>query len=302
MNRRQALAALAALAALPPRAAEPPRIAVLASGTPEQFATRFAALKKALPAQWTLHAAGGDLTRLTALARAAVAEAPQVLVADSMLGARLLFEATPTIPIVMARSENPVAARLVRSLEQPGGNVTGVVTGRPDEVIKAAGYLGRLLPAGAPLAALLNPNAQTYRAVRARVNYAAQQQKRAQVFIDASVPGEIERAFAQLAAEKGAGLVVMDDALFLDEAARIVKLAAQAKRPAIYPDRLFVAAGGLMSYGPDALEAMALAAAQVRKLLAGAKAAELAMVEVPPFKLALNQAAFKAQGYKPPSV
>lgn len=287
MNRRQALAALAALAAAPSLRAESARarVAVLASGTEAQFASRFAALQKALPAQWSLHAAGGDPARLAPLAREIVASAPQAIVADSMVGARQLFEATPMIPIVMARSENPVAARLVRSLEHPGGNVTGVLTGRPDEMIKAAGHLGKLLPAGAPIAILLNPSNQTYRAVRARVNFAAQQQKRPQVFLDAAVPGEIERAFEQLRAEKGAGLMVMDDALFLDEAARIVKLAAQSKRPAIFPDRLFVMEGASTAYGPDALEAMALAAGQVRKLLAGARPAELAMVEVPPYRV-----------------
>lgn len=302
MNRRHFIAALAALGALPARALPGAHVGLLIGGTEAQFRRRLEALRTQVKAPLIVRAAGGDPTRLAALAQDLVAASPAVLVADSMVAARMLFEATPSIPIVMARSENPVGARLVRSLEQPGGNVTGIVTGRPDALIQATNHLARLLAPGAPIAALLNQNNQTYRAVRARVNFAANELKREQVFLDASLPRHLERAFAELATHKGAGLLVMDDPMFLDEAARIVQLAAKARRPAIYPDRAFVQAGGLMSYGADAESAMKLAGQYVARVLAGENPAGMALREVPAFELHVNRATARAQGIKIPAV
>ena len=302
MNRRHFLAAMAAAVAnvAPAKAAARSSVVVLVGGSEAQFAARRAALERAIGAKAAVLAAAGDLTRLQALAKEAVAQSPTVLVADSMTSGRALFEATSAIPIVLARAENPVAARLVRSLEHPGGNVTGVVTGRPDEIIKAAEHLGRLLPAGAPLALLANQNNQTYRAVRARINHAAKEQKRPQVLLDANRPQELDEAFRAFAAEKNAGLVVMDDPMYLDEAKRHVALAAKLRRPVMYPDRTFVRVGGLAIYGPDAEAALAAAGEMVKQLLAGTPPGELAMREVPAFTLAVNRETAKAQGIRLP--
>jgi putative tryptophan/tyrosine transport system substrate-binding protein len=90
--------------------------------------------------------------------------------------------------------------------------------------------------------------------------------------------------------------------MFLDEAPRIVQLAARARRPAIYPDRAFVEAGGLMSYGTDAQVAMKLAGEYVARILAGEKPADMPVREVPPFALHVNRATARAQGIKLPTV
>ena len=306
MNRRTFVMAMGAVLVAPAQAMTPAQagaqgIAVLIGGTPAQFAARRQALERALKTKVRVFAADGDVTRLAALAKEAVASAPAVLVADSMSSGRALFEATAGIPIVLARSENPVAARLVRSLEAPGGNVTGIVSGRPDEILKSAQHLDRLLARGAPLAVVANQNNQTYRAIRARVNHAAKEQKRPQLLLDANRPAEIEAAFAELARNKGAGLLVMDDPMYLDEAKRFVALAAKLRRPVIYPDRAFVRAGGLASYGPDADALMEATAAMVRKVLDGNPAAQLAMQEAPPYTLAVNREAARAQGIRLPA-
>lgn len=307
MKRRTFLAALGAIVAPAQARAQGPAkaggqaVVVLAGGTAGQFAARRRVLERALGRAVTVVAANGDASQLLALAKDIVAGAPAVAIADSMNAGRALFEASATLPIVLARAENPVAARLVKSTEAPGSNVTGVVTGRPDEMLKAADHLGKLLPPGAPLAVVANQNNQAYRAIRARVNHAAKQQDRPQLLLDANRPAEIDSAFAELARNKGAGLLVMDDAMYLDEAKRFVALAAKLRRPVMYPDRAFVRAGGLASYGPDNDAVLAMVAGMVRKVLDGRKLAELPMEAPPPFTLALNREAAKAQGIKIPA-
>lgn len=307
MTRRAFLATLAlpALAAAA-RAATPAtatnrNVFVLVGGTAEQFAARRRILERALGGPVTVVAADGDTPKLLDLAKEIVSRSPAVAIADSMTAGRALFEASAGVPIVLARAENPVAARLVKSVEAPGSNVTGVVTGRPDEMLKAAEHLGKLLPPGAALAVVANQNNQAYRAIRARVNHAAKEQKRPQLLLDANRPAEIDAAFAELARNKGAGLLVMDDAMYLDEAKRFVALAAKLRRPVMFPDRAFVRAGGLAAYGPDNDAVLAMVAGIVRKVLDGRPPAELPMEAPPPFALAVNRDVARAQGIKLPA-
>ena len=302
-KRRQALAALAATPWIV-RAAQPPRVAVMASSGEAAFGSRAAALRRALPGvRLEFHYADGRMDRLADVARAVVATKPAAIVASSALATRALRQATSEIPIVMANADEPVADRFVASAERPGGNVTGLFTGRRDDLVEAARMLAAVVPGEAPLALLANQFNINYRPARARLNYAAQQAKRPVEFLDASTAADIDRAFEGLAGHRVAGVVVMDDPLYLDERERLVRAAAHAKVPAIYADRAFVRAGGLMAYGGDSDADMARTAAFVKKILAGAKPAHLPLEKAGKPRLSINDATAKALGvHIPPAL
>jgi len=271
---------LAGLALLPFAArADSPFVAVVTAGDEASFASRAAALRKALPGvKLVFHYGPLEAARV-------VESAPAVIVSASDRTTRPLRQATATIPIVMASSEDPVADRFVRSLAAPGGNVTGVQSGRRDEVMTAIKHLVGAMPAGGAIGALLDQQNIDYRPLRARVHAAAQEAKRPFVFLDASVPADIDTAFASLAREQVKGLVVTSDALYLDERARLVRLAAKAPVPVMFCDVSFVRAGARMAYGGDSDRDMTRAAAYVKKILAGAHPADLPVEPPPAFRL-----------------
>ena len=307
MNRRAFVAALAASFVVPGTLAATEegsggkRVALLCLGSEAQFKARLDALRKALPGVvMEPRYAEGGLSRLATLAREIASSAPAAIVSDSVLATRALYEATATIPVVMARCEDPVGNRLVKSLDHPGGNVTGVVTGNLENALTAAQTLAAMMPAGQALGVLLNQNNAAYRPTRSRIHYVAQKQKRAPIYLDASGAGEVAHAFASLGTEKVGGVVVMDDPVFLDNALSIVKSANAAKVPVVYPDRVFVEAGGLMALGGDANAAMAKAAAYVQRILAGTHPSELA-VETLPATWSVNRATARAQGARIPA-
>ena len=295
-SRRRFVAALAVAPCLV-RAAGPGRVAVFATSGEAAFRSRAEALRKAMAgsgATLEFHYAEGHADRLPAMAKAIVASAPAVVVASSAVTARALKEATASVPIVMANADEPVADRLVRSVEQPGGNITGLFTGRRDDLIKAAHYLAAVVPKDRALAGLCNQVNVNYRPARARLHYAGQQDKRTMEFLDASTPAEIDRAFAELAKQRIGGVAVMADPFYLDEREHLVRAAARAKVPVIFSDVTFVRAGGLMAFGGDSDADMARAAGFVRRILEGAHPADLALEVAPPFTLALNNATAKS--------
>ena len=303
-TRRQVLALLAAAPWLARAAGAKAHVAVMASSDEAAFRSRAAALKRALPGvDLAFHHADGRMDRLAEVAREVVASSPAVIVASSALATRPLRQATTTIPIVMANADEPVADRFVASAEHPGGNVTGLFTGRRDDLVEAARILGQVVPGTSALALLANQFNINYRPARARLNYAGQQAKRPVEFLDASTAADIDRVFDGLAAHKVAGVVVMADPMYLDERDRLVKAAARVKVPAMYSDLAFVRAAGLMAYGGDSDADMARAAVFVKKILAGAKAGDLPLLKAGAPHLYANDATAKALGLRlPPAI
>ena len=307
MDRRAFLVAVASAAALSSRAAPGdalPRVAVLSATTVDNFRERAQALRRGLRERGliegkTVHVewrhANGKPDRLEALAREIAALKPAVVVADSSLTVVKLRQAAAEMAIVMANVDDPVADRFVQSLEQPGKQVTGLAAAHPDEVLKAVALMARVVPRSAVLAALLNQNNATYRKIRARFRHAALEAGLTPVMVDANQPAEIagavRNAFRQ---ERAAGLVVMSDPMFFDERRRIVQGVAEARRPAIYPDRAYVAAGGLMSYGGDVEESFARAAEYVERILRGSKPAELPVQLPKEYRFVLNRRTARA--------
>ena len=307
MDRRSFLLALsAATTARWVRAASPPElptVAILAQSTAENFKGRAEAFRRGMRAlgyvegknvhyQWRY---GNDRSdRLDALARELASLHPAATLADSSTTVVRMRQAAPDLPIVMASADDPVGSRFVRTLDKPGTQVTGLSAGNPDAILKSVEFLAALMRKDQPIALLANQNNATYRKIRARFRHAALQAGLQPLMFDANQPQEIASAFTALRKERAAGVVVMADAMFYDERRRIVKLATAARHPAIYPDRAYVDAGGLMSYGADMEASFERAAAFVDRIVKGAAPGDVPAEEPKEYRLVVNRRAARA--------
>jgi putative ABC transport system substrate-binding protein len=229
-----------------------------------------------------------------------VGMAPDVILANSPLVLRALHQQTSTIPIVFALVVDPVGEGFIKSLAQPGGNITGFtsfeypLSGKWLEVLKeiapgvrqvaainhsenvtAAGYL-RALESAAPAAGV--------QLVATHVRDAA----------------ELEQAIATMARQSHGGLIVLPSPLGLVNREMIVKLAAQHRLPTVYPFRYFVASGGLMSYGVNSVGVFRRSASYIDRILKGEKPAALPVQQPTKFDLVINLKTAKALGIEVP--
>jgi putative ABC transport system substrate-binding protein len=311
LKRRRILAAFAALtgAAVAPRIlAQPPRpyrVGILTYGSKVNFQTRADAFFSAMRAlgyedgrnvryQWT--SANGQDDLLQAFARDMARDPPDVVLSGSALTTRVLQRATKTIPIVMAAAEDPVLEGFVKSLAQPGTNITGISASVLDHLPRHLDILMEVSPRIRRIVALLNPANATYGAYRARLEAAIRPPRRLAV-IDARDRAEIDRVFDRRArAEEVEGLVVMNDPMFYTERRTIAEGASRLRQAAIYPLRGFVEAGGLMSWGPNPEASFIRAATFVDRILKGGRPAEIAVEPAPRIELVLNRDAARSIG------
>ncbi len=211
--------------------------------------------------------------------------------------------ATKAIPIIATGVTDPVAAGLVASLARPGGNITGPAIISHELVGKELELLREIVPRVSRVAILWNPanpgNAHQLRAAEAAAPALGVRLQRVEV----RAPGEIDRAFAAMTRERVGALLVLLDAIFYDQRARIVDLAAKNRLPAVYGYSVFADAGGLMTYGANRFDLPRSAAAYVDKILKGAKPADLPVEQPTKFELVINLKTAKALGLTiPPSV
>jgi len=208
-------------------------------------------------------------------------------------------KATKTIPIVFTLASDPVESGVVASLARPGGNLTGFTLGLYDdkllEVLKEAlpgvSRVAYPAPAGIPRARFASLNAAA-RAVAVELQSVAVQG-----------PADFERFFAA-ARRGGAGAVLLPNiAWFRPHLARIGAAAAKSRLPAIGYDRQFAESGGLLSYGPTPLQNIPRLAAQIDRILKGAKPGDVPVEQPTTFELVVNLKTAKALGLTiPPSV
>jgi len=251
-----------------------------------------------LAARW----AAGTLDRLPALAAELVHLPVDVLVAVGAPAAQAAQHATRTIPIV-ALMGDPVEMGLVASLAQPGGNLTGV-SGQTAEV---SGKLLELLKEAVPQASRVavlwnaaNPNKvlewqETQRAAHAlRVTLQS---------VEVRTPDDFERAFAALTRGRADALLTLTEGLTITHRRQIVDFTTQHRLPMLAENRVFVEAGGLMSYGVKLGELYGRLAVYVDKILKGAKPADLPVEQPMKFELVLNLKTAQALGITmPPSL
>jgi putative ABC transport system substrate-binding protein len=209
--------------------------------------------------------------------------------------------ATATIPIVFTSAADPVKAGIVTSLNQPGGNVTGVsILGSAVEA-KRLGLLNEIIPGVTPIGVLLNPTYPDADLELSQAQDAARAINRQMIIVRASTEAEIDRAFATLAQQGAGALLVAADALFASRRDQIVAIATRSKLPAIYFQREFADVGGLVSYAPDYADGYRQSGSYAGRILKGAKPGDLPVLQSTKFELVLNLKTAKALGLAIPS-
>src|SRR5919198_2621480 len=198
------------------------------------------------------HWLDGRYDRLPALMADLVRRRLAVIAAFANAPALAAKAATSTIPIVFGVGQDPVRMGLVASLARPGGNATGTNFFNQEAVAKRLGLLHDLVPKAVRIAVLVNPtNASATEATLPEIREAARVLGLQIAVLEASTSPEIEAAFSSLVPDRADALFVAPDSFFTGRPVQLVTLAARHRIPAAYPQRDFVEAGGLMSYGTD---------------------------------------------------
>jgi len=248
--------------------------------------------------------AGGEPALYERCAAELVALGSDVILAGGSPSIAALRLKTSTIPTVFAAVIDPVGQGFVASLGRPGGNITGFTTFDPLMGGKWLEMLTLITPPVAGATILYNPANAPYAGLILRtIEDAAASLGVAVRAASVHDDTEIEAMMAGLAREEHGGVLVMPEAFVFAHGAAIVASAARYSLPAVYPDRRFAAAGGLMSYGPDIIASYRGAAAYVDRILKGAKPSDLPVQNPTKFELVLNLKAAKALGVTfPPSL
>jgi putative tryptophan/tyrosine transport system substrate-binding protein len=222
-----------------------------------------------------------------------------VLVASGSVSAILAAKAaTTTIPIVFGFDADPVETGFVSSLDHPGGNITGVTSMTVGIGSKRLGLLLDLLPRATHIAVLVDPNddATVVKSIIADVRGAAIPIRRGiEVFYARNV-GEIDAAFAGLVDRRSEALLVSPSPFFSSNRMQIAALASQHRVPALYCERDFAEAGGLMSYGPNIPEQYRLLGIYAGRILSGQKPGDLPVRRATRLELVVNLKTAKTLG------
>jgi putative ABC transport system substrate-binding protein len=244
--------------------------------------------------------AEGKYERLPALAVELVALKVDVIVTGGGTPPALAAkQATKTIPIVFASAPDPVTDGLVASLARPGGNVTGLSNINPELVGKCLEQLKQAVPGVSRVAVLWQPGFMDQRTDREMLkaeDVAAQALGVRLQFVEARGPADLDRAFSDMTKARAGALTVLPSAMLFTERRRLVDLAAKSRLPAVYPQKEFVEAGGLMAYGPSLADLFRRTAIYVDKILKGAKPADLPVEQPTKFELVINLKTAKALG------
>jgi putative ABC transport system substrate-binding protein len=289
-----------------------PVIGFLASAWPGPNAANLAALRQGLSEAGYVEGqnvaieyrwAEGDFDRLPALAADLVGRGVDVIVTSGGNSSAVAAKnATSSIPIVFVAGADPVEEGLVASLAQPGGNLTGVTLFATELWGKRVELISELAPEARTLAQLVNPKWPGTERSTAAVQEAARAKGLALRILKASTGSDIDAAFASLVDLQAGGLLVADPTYFARRE-QIVALAARYAIPTIYDFRVYVAAGGLISYGTSLTDTYRNVGTYVGKILKGAKPADLPVQQPTRFELVVNLNTAKQLGLTvPPSI
>jgi len=238
--------------------------------------------------------AGGDSDRIRKYAAELVALAPDVVLASGGTVVGALQQASRTVPIVFVNVTDPIGRGYVASLAEPGGNATGFTSFEFGIGGKWLELLKQIAPGVARVAVLRDP------VITAGMGYLAAIHAVAPSFgvevspVDVRVKSDMERAIAAFARTPNGGLIITPDPAAIAHREVIIALASQYRLPAIYPFRYFAAEGGLISYGPNAIEQFRRAASYADRILKGEKPGNLPVQAPTKFELAISLKTAKA--------
>ncbi|HEY7300707.1 MAG TPA: ABC transporter substrate-binding protein [Xanthobacteraceae bacterium] len=315
VKRREFITLLGSAAAWPlaARAQQAKRIAVVTSNDPGEKTRQadFAAFEQTLRTLgWrngrNLHIdyrwVGGDIERTRTYAAELVELAPDLIVAGSTSVLRAVTQATPDIPIIFMGVSDPVAQGFVTNLAHPEGNITGFSAYEFSIAGKWLDLLKQFSPDLPRVALLFNPMTSPQYKLNLASLRAAARTFGVEVMEGAVTSSvDIERVIAELAQEPRGGFIVANDQFLRSQHLHdVVDLAARYRVPAIYAQREFVEAGGLMRYGNVEVETYRAVASYVDRILKGAKPGELPVQLPSKYELVLNLKTAKALGLTVP--
>jgi putative tryptophan/tyrosine transport system substrate-binding protein len=249
-----------------------------------------------------IRSAEGRYSRFPELVADLVRRRVAVIVAPGTTPAALAARAaTTTIPIVFGVGDDPVKLGLVANLARPGGNATGINFFTAELAAKRLGLLRELLPAATRVAVLANPaDPIRLETIVREVKTAAGAIGLEFQVVNASTSGEIDAAFATLAAAPPDALFVGPDPFFYSRRGQLALQAARHAIPASYAIRDYAEAGGLMSYGTNITDAYHQVGVYAGRILKGAKPADLPVQQATKFELVINLQAAKTIGLDVP--
>jgi putative tryptophan/tyrosine transport system substrate-binding protein len=240
--------------------------------------------------------AGGEFARLPELAAELARLKVDVFVVAGAPAAHAAKKTSNVIPIVMTAVADPVGMGLVASLARPGGSITGLSDFNTGVVVKRLELLREVAPSASRVAVLLNPTNPSNPPQLKLTQAAAATLAVTLLAFEATRADEIDRAFAAIKLERPGALIVIGDPLLGSHAKRIIELSTRNRLPAIYWNREFPNAGGLMSYGTNFDDLWRRAATYVDKILKGAKPADLPIEQPTKFELVINLKTAKVLG------
>src|SRR5215211_5116299 len=245
--------------------------------------------------------AAGDAGRFQRYAEELLALAPDVILAAAAPSVQALQRATRTVPIVFANVSDPVASGFVQSLARPGGNTTGFMQFEFGLSGKWLELLKQVAPDVTRAAVLRDPDVGTGTTQFAVIQAMAPLLRVEVNPINVRDPSEIRRAVEAFARSPNGDLIVTASGLAVRHHDLITMLAARHRLPAVYFNRSFVAAGGLISYGTDQIDQYRRAARYVDRILKGEKPADLPVQAPTKYETVINLKSAKALGLEVPS-
>ena len=243
----------------------------------------------------------GDADRTRRYAAELVALAPDVIMATGTATVAALQQATSSAAIVFAAAVDPVGSGFVDSLARPGGNATGFMSFEYGLSGKWLELLKQIAPSVTRAAVLRDTASPAGNAQFGAIQTVAPSLGVEVNPVNMRDAGEIERVVTAFARASNGGLIVTASPLSLVHRELIVALAARHKLPAVYFERLFVAAGGLISYGPDFPDQYRRAAGYVDRILKGEKPADLPVQAPTKYELVINMKTARALGIDVPA-
>ena len=241
--------------------------------------------------------AGNQNERLPELAAELVHRQVTVMAAPTTPAALAAKAATAAIPIVVATAGDPVRLGLVASLNRPGGNVTGVALLFVEVAAKRLELLHELIPTAAIIGLLVNPANPPIAEANASAVLSAAHTLGLQLHVlKASAERDFDGVFANVIQLRAGGLVIGGDPFFTGRQEQLAALAARHAMPTVYENREFVAAGGLMSYGGNLIDAYRQCATYAARILKGEKPADLPVQQSTKVELFLNLKTAKKLG------
>lgn len=238
----------------------------------------------------------GKTDRFPALAAEVVQSKVDVIVVSGTQAARAAKQATSTIPIVMTVSAYPDKIGLVESLARPGGNLTGLSNLGPELMGKQFELLKEIDAKISRLAVLWNPESPVEKLVLAEMRAAGPGAGLEIQSIEVRTPEDAAAGFAAVTASRADALLALGNPINFKIRQLIAEFALKSRLPSLYQERLFVEAGGLVSYAPSFVDLFARAAGYVDKILKGAKPADLPVEQPTKFELTINLKTAKALG------